>query len=80
VRLLKAMTHRRGILPFDSEHLTDPEKALQIEQEHHVCCDCDNLTRQHRGGARGCSLDLDVAAVLRGDFMCDRFLPIRTER
>lgn len=71
---------RRGILPFDSEHLTDPEKALQIEQEHRVCCDCDNLARNHRGGARVCTEKQDVAAVLRGDMLCEYFLPIRVER
>ena len=70
----------RGVLPFDSEHLTDPEKALQMQQDHRICCDCDNLKRQHRGGARGCTLDLDVAAVLRGDMICHEFLPIRLDR
>ena len=74
------MPHRRrGILPYDSEHLTDPEKALQIEQEHRVCCDCDNLG-DHRGGARVCTEKQDVAAVLRGDMLCEHFLPIRAER
>lgn len=74
------MSHRRrGILPFNAERLTEPEKALQLEQEHRVCCSCDNLRRQHRGGARGCSKDIDVAAVLCGDIMCDEYLPIRAE-
>jgi len=74
------MTHRRGILPFDSEHLTQPEQALQNEQEHHVCCDCDNLCRTHRGGARQCSEKQDVAAVLRGELLCEYFLPIKLDR
>lgn len=74
------MTHRRrGVLPFDADHLTEPEKALQIEQEHEVCCDRARLIRQHRGGARGCVLNLDVAAVLRGDMKCDEFLRVRVD-
>lgn len=68
---------RRGVLPFDADHLTGPEKALQIEQEHELCCDCARLIHQHRGGARVCVLNLDVAAVLRGDVKCDEFLKMR---
>jgi len=72
---------RRGILPFDSDHLTDPEKALQLEQEHNTCVDCDWLGQQRRNGTRGCEHadEHDPGPVLAGEVRCLDYMP-RKER
>ena len=70
---------RRGIQPFDADHLTDPEKALQSEQEHHTCVTCDWLGKQRRSGSRACERGNDPGPVLAGELICRDYLEVKRQ-
>ena len=40
------------MLPYDSEHLTEPEQAVQQSQQNRTCVKCGNAHIHQRGGAR----------------------------
>jgi hypothetical protein len=77
------MSHRRrGVLPFDADHLADPEKALQLAQEHRTCLECGWLGEKRRSGTRHCEnpREYDPGPVLAGDVACDGYIAVKLER
>jgi len=72
---------RRGILPFDSEHLTAPEKSVQHDMERRHCCSCSLLQYRSRSGARMCEIqeqhDYTPADVLAGNVICEDWIEKR---
>lgn len=67
---------KRGILPFDSEHLTSVERETDRALKHETCINCGHLVKQ-RSGTRVCEKDLDMLPILRGDAFCDYFWKVR---
>ena len=58
------------MLPFDAEHLTEPEQAVQLHQERRNCWTCMYLRRHPKSGYYGCENRHDAQAVIHGDRKC----------
>ncbi len=63
--------------PYNSDCLTEPEQALQREQERKNCVTCEWLGKQRRGGTRECERGNDPGPVLAGEVICEDHMPIR---
>jgi hypothetical protein len=63
------------MLPFDSEHLTEPEREVQRQQERRDCRTCRCAHYNPRSGALTC-LESDApstADVISGAVVCEWF-------
>ncbi len=61
------------MLPYDHNHLTEPEQATQQAQQKRDCTKCGNAQIHQRGGARVCVEPLapDTKLVIAGQVHCE---------
>ena len=61
------------MLPFDADHLTEPEQAVQQSQQKRTCLKCGNAQIHQRGGARQCVEENapDPIDVMAGRKVCE---------